>query len=69
MLIKVTYNKVTGEITVTNDLDTVPVEVSTNTIEDLQNELSFEIAVTTTAYENIYSQTSPEYGEDLNTLI
>lgn len=69
MLIKVTYNKVTGEIAVASDLDTVPVEVSTNTVVDLQNELLFEIAVTTTAYENIYTQTFPEYGEDQNTPI
>jgi hypothetical protein len=49
MTIKVTYNKTTGGITLSNDVDLIDIE--TNDIQDSATELFFEIAVNTTAYE------------------
>ena len=60
MQIKVTYNKTTGAITVSNDIeDIVPMELNTNSIEDTATEVSFEIAVDTSAYEMAQSESIP----------
>jgi len=49
MIIKVTYNKETGNLEIDNDIKSILVEK--NAIVDTQAELSFEIAVETTQYE------------------
>ena len=60
MQIKVTYNKTTGAITISNDIeDIVPMELNTNSIEDTATEVSFEIAVDTSAYEMSQSESIP----------
>ena len=60
MQIKVTYNKTTGTITISNDIeDIVPMELNTNSIEDTATEVSFEIAVDTSAYEMSQSESIP----------
>lgn len=52
MQIKVTYNKSTGDITISSDIeDIAPLELNINSIEDTTSEVSFEIAVDTTTYE------------------
>lgn len=51
MLIKVTYNKTSGEIAVSSDIRDIAVEVNTSEISDTAQELNFEIAVDTTSYE------------------
>ena len=49
MIIKVTYNKETGDIELINDIKSVL--ITKNEVVDTSNQLSFEIAVDTTQYE------------------
>jgi uncharacterized protein (DUF427 family) len=60
MVLKVNYNKSTGNITVESDLSAVNVEVSDRTIADDSNELSFEVSIDTSVYEEIQEQTEIE---------
>lgn len=53
MIIKVTYNKNTGAISITNDMeDVAPLEVNTNATLDTVDSLYFEISLDTTSYEH-----------------
>ena len=49
MIIKVTYNKETGDIELKNDIKSIL--ITKNEVVDISNQLSFEIAVDTTQYE------------------
>jgi len=49
MIIKVTYNKETGDIELINDIKSIL--ITKNEVIDTSNQLSFEIAVDTTQYE------------------
>jgi len=49
MIIKVTYNKETGDIELINDIKSIL--ITKNEVVDSSNQLSFEIAVDTTQYE------------------
>lgn len=49
MIIKVTYNKETGDIELVNDIKSVL--IAKNEVIDTSSELSFKIAVDTTQYE------------------
>lgn len=52
MLIKVTYNKVTGEITLDKDvLSVLTFELNQNSVLDNTEQLSFEISLSTTQFE------------------
>lgn len=52
MLIKVTYNKVTGEITLDKDvLSVLTFELNQNSVLDNTEQLSFEISLSTTEFE------------------
>ena len=51
MIITVTYNKNTGQLIVDGDVHSI--EVNSNTLTDTSEELTFEIAVDTTEYENM----------------
>jgi len=53
MLIKVTYNKQDGSITL--DKDVKNIELSQSSIEDDTDQLYFEIAVDTSEYEHTQS--------------
>ena len=53
MQIKVTYDKVSGGISVENDLKDVTVEVADNATVDTSESLYFEIAVNTSTYESV----------------
>jgi hypothetical protein len=55
MIIFVSYNKTTGAIEASSDISIIPVEVNPNSIVDTSDALSFEIAVDTTAYEEVNS--------------
>jgi len=55
MQIKVTYDKVSGGISVENDLKDVTVEVADNATVDTSESLYFEIAVNTSTYESVNS--------------
>ena len=60
MQIKVTYNKTTKEIAISNDIeDIVPMELNTNSVIDTDTEVSFEIAVNTSTYEMAQSESIP----------
>ena len=59
MIIKVTYNKSTNEITI--DSDTIITELNSNSVVDNSEQVSFEIAVNTTQYE----QEQNNFGEEL----
>lgn len=61
MLIKVTYNKTSGDIQLTADNQEITVEVNSNEISDTVDTLYFEIAVDTTAYE--LTQSNPVQEE------
>lgn len=56
MIIKLTYNKTSGEITLVNDIDLISVELGS--VSDDANTLTAEIAVSTTQYE--IDQQSPD---------
>ena len=56
MIINVSYDKITGVIEASSDVDIVPVEVNPNSIVDTLDKLTFRIAVDTTAYEEVNSQ-------------
>lgn len=53
MIVKVNYDKSTGDITVSSDISYIEVEVSGNTISDTDANLDFEISVDTSEYEQI----------------
>tara|TARA_R100001509_G_C4844967_1_gene207964 strand:+ start:638 stop:823 length:186 start_codon:yes stop_codon:yes gene_type:complete len=53
MIIKVTYNKSTQDLQISNDIGNVL--VNSNTIIDNSDFLNFEIAVDTTEYEQVNS--------------
>lgn len=53
MLIKVTYNKQDGSITLDKDIKSINIELSQSSIEDDTDQLYFEIAVDTSEYEYI----------------
>ena len=53
MILSVVYSKSTGEIVVSSDIDEIPVEANTNSVQDGSDQLVFEIAVDTSVYEQI----------------
>lgn len=53
MILNVVYDKSTGDITVSSDIDSIIVDLNTNSIQDSDDELVFEIAVDTSEYEQI----------------
>lgn len=55
MLIKVTYDKISGSLSVENDIKDITVEVNSSATVDTSGSLYFEIAVDTTAYEEVHS--------------
>lgn len=62
MIIKVTYNKSTNEITI--DSDTIITELNNNSVVDNSEQVSFEIAVNTTQYEQEQNNFGEESIED-----
>lgn len=63
MIIKVTYNKSTNEITI--DSDTMITELNSNSIVDTNEQVSFEIAVNTAQYEHEQNNFEEELIEDI----
>jgi len=53
MILTVNYNKSTGDITVSSDIDSILVDLNTNSIQDSNDELVFEVAIDTNQYEEI----------------
>lgn len=53
MILSVTYDKSSGDITVSSDISSITVEVNDNSISDDASEVSFEVAVDTSSYEQI----------------
>jgi len=53
MILTVNYNKSTGDITVSSDIDSILVDLNTNSIQDSDDELVFEVAIDTNQYEEI----------------
>jgi len=53
MILTVNYNKSTGDITVSSDIDSILVDLNTNSIQDSNDELVFEVAIDTSQYEEI----------------
>jgi len=51
MTLSVTYDKTSGDITVSSDVKAITVEVNDNATQDDSSELVFEVAINTTAYE------------------
>jgi len=56
MIIKVNYNKTTGEITLTKDEDFVNAVINDTTIVDGSDNLSFEIAVDLEEWNNQFDE-------------
>lgn len=66
MQIKVTYNKTTNAITVSSDIeDIAPLELNQNSVIDTDSEVSFEIAVDTTSYEQFQNKDNSFNPEDV----
>lgn len=61
MILTVIYNKSTGEITLTNDED-VPCVVNENEINDNDSELSFEVAIDLSQYQDLFNDEILEDG-------
>lgn len=53
MILSVTYDKSSGGITVSSDISSITVEVNDNSISDDASEVSFEVAIDTSSYEQI----------------
>jgi hypothetical protein len=53
MILSVVYSKSTGEIVVSSDIDSIVADLNTNSIQDNQDQLVFEVAIDTTQYEEI----------------
>lgn len=53
MILTVNYNKSDGSITVSSDISSITVSVNDNAISDTDSEVSFEVAVDTSTYEQI----------------
>jgi len=51
MILSVTYDKTTGEITAASDVKGITVEVNANATQDESDMLSFEVAIDTSIYE------------------
>lgn len=51
MTLSVTYDKTSGDITVSSDVKAITVEVNDNATQDDSSELVFEVVVNTTVYE------------------
>ena len=56
MIIKINYNKTTGEITLTKDEDIVNAVINDATIVDGSDNLSFEIAVDLEEWNNQFDE-------------
>ena len=63
MIITVTYNKETKELTVNGDVHSI--ELNLNTVQDTDQQLSFEIAASTAEYEMINTDSEPETIEEV----
>lgn len=53
MILSVNYDKVTGEITVSSDVSSIDVSVNDNATDDNSSNVSFEVAIDTSVYEQI----------------
>jgi len=51
MILSVTYDKTSGEITVFSDVKGITAEVNDNATQDDSSELVFEVAIDTSIYE------------------
>jgi len=60
MILTVNYNKSTGDITVSSDIDSILADLNINSIQDSDDELVFEVAIDTTQYEEANSYTEEE---------
>ena len=56
MIVKINYNKTTGEITLTKDEDLVNAVINDTTIVDGSNNLSFEVAVDLEEWNNQFDE-------------
>ena len=63
MIIKVNYNKTTGEITLTKDEDFVNAVINDTTIVDGSDNLSFEIAVDLEEWNNQFDEIDGDNNE------
>lgn len=53
MILTINYNKTTGDITVSSDISDISVSINNNATNDTDSEVSFEIALDTSTYEQI----------------
>ena len=52
MILSVTYDKTSGEITVSSDVKGITADVNDNATQDDSSELVFEVAIDTTEFES-----------------
>jgi hypothetical protein len=52
MILSVTYDKTSGEITVSSDINGITAEVNDNATQDDSSELVFEVAIDTSEFES-----------------
>ena len=65
MLIKVTYDKTSGSISIENDVKDITIEINGNATADTSESLYFELAVDTTAYEEANISTPDQPFEEI----
>lgn len=53
MILSVSYNKTTGEITASSDVSSILIAVNDNATDDNSSTLTFEVAIDTSSYEQI----------------
>ena len=56
MIIKIEYNKSTGNITLVDDEELMETTINQSSIVDNEDELSFEISLNTSAYQNQFEE-------------
>jgi hypothetical protein len=53
MILTVNYNKTSGAITLSSDISSIAAEINDNATDDNSGNLSFEISLDTSTYEQI----------------
>lgn len=53
MILSVSYNKTTGEITASSDVSSILIAVNDNATDDNSSTLTFEVGIDTSSYEQI----------------
>jgi|15BtaG_2_1085339.scaffolds.fasta_scaffold02295_3 hypothetical protein len=63
MILNITYNKSTGDITLVDDEELMEATINQSNLVDNEDELSFEVALNTSSYQTQFEETEVD-GDD-----